>query len=174
MIGGGSRLFFRNGLLVVGPESAGADPGPICYRKVGGMLAITDANLALGRIVPQLFPHIFGPGIAQRLHLSFLYRIDGNLPLDLERTTKEFEKLKCEINESSANLSYTTDELAYGFLRVANEAMCRPIRNLTQMKGFDMSKHVLACFGGAGPQHACAIAKSLGYEAFLYYYLRVL
>ncbi|KAJ3071522.1 hypothetical protein HDU98_005187 [Podochytrium sp. JEL0797] len=152
--GGGSRLFFRNGMFVVGPESAGANPGPACYKK-GGPLTITDANLVLGRLVPEYFPKIFGKGECD--------------PLDLEATTTAFESLAGEINppRRSTLPRMTIDEIAYGFVEVANEAMCRPIRQLTQAKGHDASKHVLACFGGAGGQHACAIAKRLGIKKVL-------
>lgn len=145
--GGGSRLFFRNKIFVVGPESAGAHPGPICYRK-GGYLAVTDANLVLGRIQPALFPSIFGETEDQ--------------PLDLDGAVQAFETLTSQINTEMQDQNYSVDDVAYGFLRVANEAMARPIRNLTTMKGYDVTKHVLSCFGGAGPQHCCAIAKSLG------------
>ena len=141
--GGGSRLFWRNGLLVVGPESSGAHPGPVCYRK-NGYLAVTDANLLLGRILPEEFPKIFGP--------------NEDEPLDVEGSREAFEQLR----RDNSDIDKSVDELAYGFLKVANEAMCRPIRNLTQMKGFDITTHTLACFGGAGPQHACAMAKALG------------
>ena len=141
--GGGSRLFLRNGMFFVGPESAGAHPGPVCYRK-NGYLAVTDANLVLGRVLPQYFPPIFGPNEDQ--------------PLDLEGAQKAF----AELRDTEEGQKYTVEEIAYGFLQVANEAMCRPIRNLTQMKGFDITTHKLACFGGAGPQHACAMAKALG------------
>jgi 5-oxoprolinase (ATP-hydrolysing) len=85
--GGGSRLFFERGLYKVGPESAGADPGPVCYRKQGGTLAITDANLILGRLLPDFFPKIFGP--------------HENEPLDFARTKYTFEKLTNEINSSN-------------------------------------------------------------------------
>jgi 5-oxoprolinase (ATP-hydrolysing) len=141
--GGGSRLFLKNGLFVVGPESARAHPGPVCYRK-NGFLAVTDANVVLGRIVPDHFPKIFGPQEDQ--------------PLDLEGSRAAFAKL-LDCPEAAGK---TIEELAYGFIQVANEAMCRPIRNLTQMKGYDITTHTLACFGGAGPQHACGIAKNLG------------
>jgi 5-oxoprolinase (ATP-hydrolysing) len=130
-------------MFVVGPESAGAHPGPICYRK-NGYLAVTDANVVLGRVLPGQFPNIFGPGEDQ--------------PLDVDGARRAFEELE-RLPEADGR---TPEELAWGFLQVANEAMCRPIRNLTQMKGFDITTHVLACFGGAGPQHACAMAKALG------------
>ncbi|CAA9997633.1 unnamed protein product [Nesidiocoris tenuis] len=148
--GGGSRLFFRSGLFVVGPESAGAHPGPVCYRK-NGHLTVTDANLILGRLIPQFFPSIFGQ--------------DEKQPLDKEATLLAFQKLQKEINEflkSQGNQAMTVEEIAMGFIRVANESMCRPIRALTQGKGYDASTHALACFGGAGGQHACAVARELG------------
>ncbi|CAK9830305.1 OPLAH [Anthophora retusa] len=149
--GGGSMLFFRSGLFDVGPESAGAHPGPACYKK-NGPLAVTDANLALGRLLPEYFPKIFGP--------------NENEPLDKSRTMEAFETLTNQINEflekTGQGGKMTVEEVAMGFVRVANETMCRPIRALTQAKGYDTSRHVLACFGGAGGQHACAIARSLG------------
>lgn len=143
--GGGSRLFLQRGLFVVGPESARAHPGPVCYRK-NGYLAVTDANVVLGRVVPQHFPKIFGP--------------NEDEALDVDGARQAFDRLMSEHPQEAAGR--TVEELAYGFLQVANEAMCRPIRNLTTMKGYDIANHVLACFGGAGPQHACAMAKALG------------
>ncbi|KAG7488428.1 hypothetical protein MATL_G00033850 [Megalops atlanticus] len=180
--GGGSRLFFRSGLFVVGPESAGAHPGPACYRK-GGPLTVTDANLALGRLFPSFFPRIFGPGEDE--------------PLSTEDTMKRFRQLTREINHFlSTGQSHTfssrggqsnsgnaqgsksemsVEEVAMGFIRVANETMCRPIRALTQAKGHDTSQHVLACFGGAAGQHACAIARALGMKTvFIHKYSGVL
>lgn len=154
--GGGSRLFFRNGLFVVGPESAGAHPGPACYRK-NGPLTVTDANLFLGRLVPDFFPKIFGP--------------DENQGLDEETSRSLFEKLTEEINQELAqgdqSNEMTPDEVAYGFIKVANETMTRPIRSLTEAKGHDTSKHRLATFGGAGGQHAVAIAENLGIRQIL-------
>ncbi|KAI8620425.1 Hydantoinase B/oxoprolinase-domain-containing protein [Chytriomyces sp. MP71] len=149
--GGGSRLFYRNGMFAVGPESAGANPGPTCYKK-GGPLAITDANLLLGRLLPSYFPKIFGPTEKE--------------PLDLAATSAAFSTLSQQINQSDRP-TMSLDEIAYGFVEVANEAMCRPIRQLTQAKGHDTARHVLACFGGAGGQHACAIAKRLGIRTIL-------
>ncbi|XP_041823579.1 5-oxoprolinase [Melanotaenia boesemani] len=180
--GGGSRLFFRSGMFVVGPESAGAHPGPACYRK-GGPLTVTDANLALGRLLPSFFPKIFGPG--------------ENESLSSEETMKHFRHLTEEINLflssnqsqmgengasnpqssmlTSSQSKMTVEDVAMGFVRVANEAMCRPIRALTQAKGHDTSQHVLACFGGAGGQHACAIARALGMKTvFIHKYSGVL
>ncbi|CAH0518836.1 unnamed protein product [Peronospora belbahrii] len=147
--GGGSRLFYKNGLFLVGPESVRAHPGPVCYRK-NGYLSVTDANLVTGRILPEFFPKIFGA--------------NEDEPLDVAGSKRAFEDLTKEINALSGTdgAKYTMEEVASGFLRVANEAMCRPIRNLTQNKGYDISTHIVACFGGAGPQHACSIAKALG------------
>lgn len=154
--GGGSRLFYRNGLFVVGPESAGAHPGPACYRK-DGPLTVTDANLFLGRLVPDFFPKIFGP--------------HENEGLDEQASRGLFDKLTQEINEDMAkggqSKRMTPDEVAFGFIKVANETMTRPIRSLTEAKGHDTSKHRLATFGGAGGQHAVAIAESLGIRQIL-------
>eukprot|EP00898_Chlorokybus_atmophyticus_P008691 jgi/Chlat1/8823/Chrsp91S09254 len=145
--GGGSRLQFRNGVFSVGPESVGAHPGPVCYRK-GGSLAVTDANLVLGRLLPQFFPSIFGP--------------DEDQPLDIEASRTAMAQLTDEINGARGQSDMSPEEVAYGFLRVANEAMCRPIRELSEARGHDPADHILACFGGAGGQHACAIARALG------------
>jgi len=148
--GGGSRLFFRNGMFEVGPESAGAHPGPVCYRK-NGYLAITDANLLLGRLQADFFPKIFGKTQDQAL--------------DFECSKKAFEELAQIINHDYAQKGYqelSLEEVALGFIRVANEVMVRPIREISVMRGYDIKEHVLACFGGAGGQHACAIARELG------------
>ncbi|KAK8445607.1 hypothetical protein SEVIR_9G357100v4 [Setaria viridis] len=155
--GGGSKLKFQFGAFKVGPESVGAHPGPVCYRK-GGDLAITDANLILGTVIPEYFPSIFGP--------------NEDMPLDYEATRKAFEDLAAEINshrksQDPSVKDMTVEEIALGFVNVANETMCRPIRQLTEMKGHDTKNHALACFGGAGPQHACAMARSLGMSEVL-------
>jgi 5-oxoprolinase (ATP-hydrolysing) len=154
--GGGSRLFFRNGLFVVGPESAGAHPGPACYRK-GGPLTVTDANLFLGRLLPDFFPKIFGPNEDQGL--------------DRDASEALFRELTDRINKepfgSAEDKKMSMDEVAYGFIKIANEAMTRPIRSLTEAKGHDTSQHRLATFGGAGGQHAVAIAESLGITQIL-------
>lgn len=147
--GGGSMLFWKNGMFVVGPESAGSDPGPACYRK-GGPLTVTDANLFLGRLLPEHFPSIFGP--------------NHNEPLDVETTSKKFKKLTETINDEKAkkgNSSMTPEQVAEGFIKVAVEAMARPIRNITEAKGFKTSEHNLACFGGSGGQFSVALAKNL-------------
>lgn len=145
--GGGSILSWRNGLFMVGPESASAHPGPACYRK-GGPLTVTDANLFLGRLLPEYFPKIFGPNEDQ--------------PLDREVTKKLFEELTEKINQEHNQARLTPEQVALGFLKVADESMTRPIRNLTEARGFETSSHHLACFGGAGGQHACNVAASLG------------
>jgi 5-oxoprolinase (ATP-hydrolysing) len=153
--GGGSRLFWRNGLFVVGPESAGAHPGPACYRK-GGPLTITDANLFLGRLLPDFFPKIFGK--------------NEDEGLDEEASAKLFEELAVKINEDvkgDGGNEMSLDEIAYGFIKIANETMTRPIRSLTEARGHDTSKHRLATFGGAGGQHAVAIAEALGIRQIL-------
>lgn len=144
--GGGSILSWRNGMFTVGPESASSHPGPACYRK-GGPLTVTDANVLLGRIVPDYFPKIFGPG--------------ENLPLDIEASRILFQKVTDIINTDTGKC-LSVEEVALGFLAVANESMCRPIRSLTEAKGFDAAKHNLASFGGAGGQHATSIARLLG------------
>jgi 5-oxoprolinase (ATP-hydrolysing) len=154
--GGGSRLFWRNGLFVVGPESASAHPGPACYRK-GGPLTITDANLFLGRLLPDFFPKIFGPKEDQGL--------------DPKASEKLFKELAADINKdlasSSTEKELSLDEVAFGFIKIANETMTRPIRSLTEARGHDTSKHRLATFGGAGGQHAVAIAEALGIRQIL-------
>lgn len=149
--GGGSILFWRHGLFVVGPESAGAHPGPACYRK-GGPLTVTDANLFLGRLLPDYFPKIFGP--------------NENEPLDVEVTRQKFTELADKINAETGHRK-TPEEIALGFIQVANESMAKPIRALTEARGYDTSAHNLACFGGAGGQHACAIASSLSIKTVI-------
>jgi 5-oxoprolinase (ATP-hydrolysing) len=136
-------LSYRNALFLAGPESASAHPGPAAYRK-GGPLTVTDANLVLGRLQANYFPKIFGK--------------EENEPLDYEASRKAFEELLVKVNAdliSTGGKTKTVEELAIGFLEVANETMCRPIRSLTEAKGYRTSEHELAVFGGAGGQHAC-------------------
>ncbi|KAK7211265.1 hypothetical protein V2G26_018443 [Clonostachys chloroleuca] len=142
--GGGSNLYWENGLSRVGPESAGAHPGPASYRK-GGPLTVTDANLMLGRLLPQYFPSIFGPNEDQ--------------PLDDEIVRQKFTELADTINRETGR-SMTPMEVANGFIDVANEAMGRPIRAITEARGHDTSAHNLGVFGGAGGQHACDLAQN--------------
>ncbi|KAF5624155.1 hypothetical protein F25303_11597 [Fusarium sp. NRRL 25303] len=153
--GGGSILSYSNGLFLAGPESASAHPGPVAYRK-GGPLTVTDANLVLGRLQSEYFPKIFGP--------------NENKPLDYEGSRAAFEELLAVVNAdmtAAGAPTKTVEELALGFLQVANETMCRPIRSLTEAKGYRTSDHELAVFGGAGGQHACAIAANLGIDRIL-------
>lgn len=157
--GGGSRLFYKNDMYVVGPESSGAHPGPVCYKK-NGFLSITDANLILGRIMPRYFPKIFGRNADEELcyadSLTQMQELTNKI--NILNTTK----LSCE-------------EVALGFVNVANEEMCRPIRSLTQARGHNPKDHILSIFGGAGGQHACAIAKLLGIrKVFIHKYAGIL
>lgn len=150
--GGGSRLYFKNGLFVVGPDSAGANPGPACYGK-NGHVALTDANLVLGKLLPNYFPNIFGPNADQ--------------PLNKEAARNSIKQITEKVNKENVAKGirpYDLEEVAAGFVRVANEAMARAILEITSEKGFNPSDHVLACFGGAAGQHACAVAKILGIE----------
>lgn len=143
--GGGSMLFWRGGLFVVGPDSAGSFPGPACYGK-GGPLTITDANFFLGRILSDYFPN----------------------KLDFEIVQEKFMALTKEVNaEKHGADQLSTEEVAMGFLSVANAAMTRPIRTLSEGRGFETSAHNLACFGGAGGQHACSVARDLGIKRIL-------
>jgi len=138
--GGGSILQWRDGRLQVGPESAGADPGPACYGR-GGPLAVTDANLITGRLRPEFFPAIFGPG--------------GDRPLDPAPARARFEAMAAETGKS-------VEELAEGFLRIANENMANAIKKISVQRGYDVTEYCLTVFGGAGAQHACEIADTLG------------
>ncbi|KAK5166969.1 uncharacterized protein LTR77_007698 [Saxophila tyrrhenica] len=146
--GGGSILCIRNGLLVVGPESAGAYPGPACYRN-GGPLTVTDANLFLGRLVVSSFPAIFGE--------------NADEPLDVDVVQKKFQDCADDYKVQTGQ-TLSPEDLALGFLDVANESMSRPIRNTTEARGYAPERHDLVSFGGAGGQHACAIAGKLGME----------
>lgn len=139
--GGGSILSWENGLLKVGPSSAGADPGPACYGR-GGPLTVTDANFFLGRIIPDLFPR----------------------PLDLKVVQEKFQHITEIINKEKEDggAALTPEEVAVGYLLIANTTMTRPIRTLSEGRGFETASHNLGCFGGAGGQHAVAIARDLG------------
>ena len=144
--GGGSRLLFENGMFQVGPSSSGAWPGPACYRN-GGPLSLTDANLVLGRLVPEHFPSVFGENEDQ--------------PLSASAAKKAFVGLIQRIH-SLTGLKQSMEEIAHGYIEVANENMVRAILKITASRGHDARDHILSCFGGAGGQHACAIAKALG------------
>ena len=144
--GGGSICRFDGTRLRVGPESAGANPGPACYRQ-GGPLTVTDCNVMLGRLPPDFFPKIFGP--------------NANLPLDRELVTERFRELASEIGELSA------EEVASGFLRIAVENMANAIKKISIARGYDVTRYALVTFGGAGGQHACAVADALGIDRVL-------
>ncbi|MGE3851820.1 MAG: hydantoinase B/oxoprolinase family protein, partial [Planctomycetota bacterium] len=144
--GGGSILHVEFGRLTVGPDSAGANPGPACYRN-GGPLCVTDANLLLGRLQPAFFPAIFGP--------------DANQPLDLDIVREKFAAL-AEGVSAELGAPWSPEQLAEGFIRVANENMAKPIHTLSVARGRNIADYALVVFGGAGGQHACAIARSLG------------
>ena len=144
--GGGSLLWFDGSKLQVGPESAGSNPGPVCYG-LGGKLALTDANLILNRINSEYFPSVFGPDQDQKL--------DKNL------AQKEFKKLKDVINKATSS-TFSIEELALGFIDIANEKMSNAIKEISVSRGYDIREYGLVCFGGASPQHSCGIAKILG------------
>ena len=143
--GGGSILHAEPGRFRVGPDSAGADPGPACYRR-GGPLTVTDANVMLGRLNPDLFPSIFGPRQDQ--------------PLDRDIVVRKF-------TEISETMGKTPEEIAEGFLRIAVENMANAVKKISVQRGYDVTKYLLNSFGGAGGQHACAVADALGIEAVL-------
>ena len=149
--GGGSICRFDGARLRVGPESAGAVPGPASYRR-GGPLTITDCNLLLGRLQPEFFPAVFGP--------------DADQPLDPHIVRERFEALRSEI-EQATQQSQTVEAIAQGFLSIANEAMSRAIKQISTQRGHDLSRYTLACFGGAGGQHACAVAELLGIDTVM-------
>ena len=157
--GGGSILFFDGSSYRVGPESAGSNPGPACYRR-GGKLAVTDANVMLGKIHPQYFPCVFG--------------LDGNLPLDRDIVIKKFTQLAQEIADVTDN-HRTPEQVAAGFMAIAVENMANAIKKISLQRGYDVSQYTLCCFGGAGAQVACLIADTLGMKKiFLHPYAGVL
>ena len=150
--GGGSILSFREGRFQVGPESAGANPGPACYRR-GGPLTVTDCNVRLGRIQPDHFPRVFGPG--------------ANEPLDPDAVREKFKNLARKIAKETGQPEMATEEVAEGFLRVAVENMARAIKKISIERGHDVTRYTLNCFGGAGGQHACRVADALGMSTVL-------
>ena len=144
--GGGSIVKFSDGRFQVGPESAGAFPGPACYRN-GGPLTITDCNVLLGKVKAEYFPECFGP---QR-----------NQGLDFEGIKKQFEALANSINQETA-FHYSAEDIAQGFLTIAIESMANAVKKISLQRGYDVSNYVLNAFGGAGAQHACLVAEALG------------
>jgi len=144
--GGGSILHFDGARFRVGPDSAGANPGPKCYRR-GGPLAVTDANVMAGKLIPDFFPKIFGPRQDQ--------------PLDAEAVRAAFAELAKEIGGKSS------EEIADGFIKIAVENMANAIKKISVQRGYDVTRYALNCFGGAGGQHACLVADALGMTTVL-------
>src|SRR5438552_6326085 len=144
--GGGSIVSFDGSRFRVGPESAGANPGPACYRR-GGPLTVTDCNVMVGKIDPALFPRVFGP--------------NGDLPLDADAVGKKFEFVAKELAAATGHVR-SAEEIAEGFLRIAVENMAHAIKHISVERGYDVTEYTLCCFGGAGGQHACAVADALG------------
>ncbi len=145
--GGGSVLSFDGARFRVGPESAGANPGPRCYRR-NGPLAVTDANLMVGKLLPGHFPRIFGP--------------DQDQPLDAQAVREEFAALAARVGDGRS-----PEQVAEGFLRIAVENMANAIKKISVQRGYDVTGYTLNCFGGAGGQHACLVADALGIETVL-------
>ena len=157
--GGGSLLFFDGARYRVGPESAGAFPGPACYRN-GGALAVTDCNVMLGKLQPDFFPKVFGK--------------NGDLPLEREIVIQKFTELAESIGQAIGQ-QVLPEAVAQGFLEIAVEKMAMAIKKISVQRGYDVTEYVLCCFGGAGGQHACAIAEVLGMtQVFIHPYAGVL
>jgi len=157
--GGGSILHFDGARIRVGPDSAGANPGPACYRR-GGPLTVTDANIRVGKIQPAHFPPIFGPG--------------GNARLDAEVVRAGFTELADEV-AAATGVRQDPRAVAEGFLRVAVANMANAIKQVSVQRGHDATRFALQCFGGAGGQHACLVADELGMETvFIHPYAGVL
>ena len=144
--GGGSILHFDGARFRVGPDSAGANPGPTCYRR-GGPLAVTDANVMVGKLIPDFFPKIFGPGQDQ--------------PLDAKAVRAAFDDLAREVGDKHP------EEIADGFVKIAVENMANAIKKISVQRGYDVTRYALNCFGGAGGQHACLVADALGMTTVL-------
>jgi 5-oxoprolinase (ATP-hydrolysing) len=144
--GGGSILHFDGARFRVGPDSAGANPGPKCYRR-GGPLAVTDANVMAGKLIPDFFPKIFGP--------------EQNQPLDDRSVRDAFDTLADEVGGK------TPEEIADGFIKIAVENMANAIKKISVQRGYDVTRYALNCFGGAGGQHACLVADALGITTVL-------
>ncbi len=145
--GGGSILSYDGARLRVGPQSAGADPGPAAYRK-GGPLTVTDANIMVGKLHADFFPHVFGP--------------EADAPLDVNAAFEGFAALAHTIGDGR-----TPEQVADGFIAIAVEHMARAIKKISIARGYDVSDYVLTCFGGAGAQHACLVADALNMKTVL-------
>ena len=144
--GGGSILHFDGSRYRVGPDSAGANPGPACYRN-GGPLTVTDCNVMLGKLNPELFPKVFGKNANQQIDVSIVKEKFNVLAKEISNATKK---------------AVSPIEVAEGFLSIAIECMANAIKKISVQRGYDVSKYTLSCFGGAGGQHACLVADSLG------------
>jgi 5-oxoprolinase (ATP-hydrolysing) len=144
--GGGSILHFDGSRFRVGPDSAGANPGPACYRN-GGPLTVTDCNVMLGKLNARFFPHVFGAGADQ--------------PLDEEIVADKFDELTERISQATGR-SRTREDVAAGFLSIAIENMANAIKKISVQRGYDVTEYTLCSFGGAGGQHACLVADALG------------
>ncbi|HEY9025010.1 MAG TPA: hydantoinase B/oxoprolinase family protein [Burkholderiaceae bacterium] len=144
--GGGSVLSFDGSRFRTGPHSAGANPGPACYRR-GGPLAVTDANVMVGKIQPAHFPKVFGPHADEALDRDIVVAKFGALAAEIERAT---------------GIPRSAEEVAEGFIDVAVGAMANAIKKISVARGYDVTRYVLQCFGGAGGQHACRVADALG------------
>src|SRR5579871_6128565 len=149
--GGGSVLHFDGARMRVGPDSAGANPGPACYRR-GGPLTVTDANVMVGKLMPDFFPHIFGPRQDQ--------------PLDAEAVQQAFTELAGEVSRDLGG-TRSAEEIADGFIKIAVENMANAIKKISVQRGYDVTRYALNCFGGAGGQHACLVADALGMTTVL-------
>ncbi len=157
--GGGSILHFDGARYRVGPDSAGANPGPACYRR-GGPLTVTDCNVMLGKLNPAVFPKVFGP--------------EGDQPLDAEIVAEKFAGLAQEIEAATGELQ-EAERVAEGFLTIAVANMANAIKEISVQRGYDVTEYTLCCFGGAGGQHACLVADALGMtQVFLHPYAGVL
>jgi len=158
--GGGSILSFDGSRYRVGPESAGATPGPACYRR-SGPLAVTDCNVMLGKIQPDYFPKLFGP--------------DSNQPLDSKTVHHGFTRLADEISLATDSPVLPPEQIAEGFLKIAVENMANAIKKISVQRGYNVTQYTLNCFGGAGGQHACLVADALGMKSiFLHPFAGVL
>src|SRR5205814_1537995 len=144
--GGGSILHFDGSRYRIGPDSAGANPGPASYRG-GGPLTVTDCNLMLGKIQPKFFPAVFGPG--------------GDEPLDAEVVRDKFAALADEIRRATGD-TRTPEQVAEGFVEIAVGNMAEAIKKISVQRGHDVTEYTLCCFGGAAGQHACLVADALG------------
>jgi 5-oxoprolinase (ATP-hydrolysing) len=144
--GGGSICRFDGARLRVGPESAGAVPGPRAYRR-GGPLTVTDCNVLLGKLKPEFFPAVFGPGADQ--------------PLDADAVRTGFTELSAEVQAATGRPT-TPEALAEGFVTIAVQNMAEAIKSISIQRGYDVTRYALNCFGGAGGQHACLVADALG------------